>query len=206
MTGIYKIENLVNEKVYIGQAVNISRRWNEHKFHLKNNNHYNKHLQNAWNKYGEENFKFEPIEECLEIELDEKEIYWIAKFKDNSYNLTFGGEGRDTFSLHDEETKKLISSKISKSNIGKPKSIEHRNKISKALLGKPTWNKGLKGEYAASIETRQKLSQDTSNRRWIHNEFENKYVKYWELDKYLEQGFILGRLNKNSLNSLENQF
>ena len=77
MTGIYKIENLVNEKVYIGQAVNISRRWNEHKFHLKNNNHFNKHLQNAWNKYGEKNFKFEPIEECLEIELDEKEIYWI---------------------------------------------------------------------------------------------------------------------------------
>ena len=54
--GIYMIRNLSNNKVYIGQSTNINRRWNDHKMKLKNNIHYNEHLQKSYNKYGEKFF------------------------------------------------------------------------------------------------------------------------------------------------------
>ena len=56
--GIYKIENRVNHKIYIGQSVDIYTRWYNHKHSLRNGIHYNKHLQKSWDKYGEENFEF----------------------------------------------------------------------------------------------------------------------------------------------------
>lgn len=93
--GIYKIENIVNGKVYIGQSVNIYNRWQNHKTKLKLNKHYNTYLQNAWNKYGENNFNFEIVEICDESALSDKEIYYIDYFDSfkNGYNLTTGGEG-----------------------------------------------------------------------------------------------------------------
>lgn len=60
--GIYKIVNITNSKVYIGQSNNIKKRWTEHRSALNNNRHVNVHLQNAWNKYGENNFEFVIIE------------------------------------------------------------------------------------------------------------------------------------------------
>ena len=58
MGGIYMIENLINHKVYIGQSQDIERRHKDHIRHLKHGNHDNSHLQNAWNKYGADNFRF----------------------------------------------------------------------------------------------------------------------------------------------------
>ena len=100
--GIYKIENLVNGKVYIGQSVDIYRRWKAHKYvsNEENREGYNKPLYRAFRKYGIDNFSFEVIEECLEENLTEKEIYYIEQYNSyiggenaNRYNLTTGGEG-----------------------------------------------------------------------------------------------------------------
>ena len=98
--GIYKIKNLINDKVYIGQSVDVEKRWSTHKAELKNNYHHNIHLQNAWNKYGEENFEFSIIEECYTNQLNQREIYWIAKFNscETGYNLTSGGGNTESFS------------------------------------------------------------------------------------------------------------
>ena len=72
MIGIYKIENIVNDKVYIGQSVNIESRWQQHINALENNSHVNKHLQSSWNKYGSESFVFVVLEECEENKLTER--------------------------------------------------------------------------------------------------------------------------------------
>ena len=97
MIGIYKIQNKVTDKVYIGKSVNIEKRWIQHRCHLNNNVHANDYLQKAWNKYGENGFNFSVLCECEESVLDEKEIYYINLYKatDRSYgyNLREGGDG-----------------------------------------------------------------------------------------------------------------
>ena len=66
MSGIYMIRNIINNKVYIGQSSDLKDRLAHHKSSLRHNRHYSSYLQNAWNKYGEENFEFIILEECEE--------------------------------------------------------------------------------------------------------------------------------------------
>lgn len=79
--GIYKILNIINNKVYIGSSINIERRFYEHLRHLKENYHINKHLQNAYNKYGENSFKFSIIVNTKESILRRAEQLYINKFQ-----------------------------------------------------------------------------------------------------------------------------
>lgn len=94
--GIYKIENLINGKIYIGQSSNIERRWKNHKANAfnKNDKGYDYPLYRAIRKYGLRNFSFEIIEECSLTELNDKEKYYISKYNSffNGYNQTFGGD------------------------------------------------------------------------------------------------------------------
>lgn len=114
MIGIYKIQNIVNNKIYIGQSIDIITRWYNHKNELNGNRHCNSHLQGAWNKYGESNFTFEVIEECTVEEIDNREIYWIDLYKsidpNFGYNLTAGGQGIHGYAWSNE--KKLFLSKL----------------------------------------------------------------------------------------------
>ena len=82
MTGIYKIENLVNGKKYIGQSKNIECRWRREKNDAFNehSSSYNYPLSRAFRKYGVENFSFEVIEECDVKNLNEKEKFWISRY------------------------------------------------------------------------------------------------------------------------------
>lgn len=97
MIGIYKITNKINNKCYIGQSKNISKRWRSHKSNAYNPNEksYNYPLYRAFRKYGLENFSFEILEECSIKDLNQKEKYYINKFNSffNGYNLTLGGDG-----------------------------------------------------------------------------------------------------------------
>ena len=88
LCGIYCIENMIDNKKYIGQSCDIKRRFIEHKSHLNNNNHNNKHLQFAWNKFGENNFEFYIIELCEIQNLDDKETYYINMF--NTQESSYG--------------------------------------------------------------------------------------------------------------------
>lgn len=91
MIGIYKITNQVNGKIYIGQSIDISRRWRQH----RNASCYDSDipLYKAIKKYGIDNFTFEVIEECDMSLLNERELYWI-NFYDSykqGYNATLEG-------------------------------------------------------------------------------------------------------------------
>lgn len=111
MIGIYKIKNKVNGKVYIGQSIDIKRRWYAHKNELGRQVHCNSHMQKSWNKYGEENFEFSILEECDLNDIDEKEIFWISYYnsanQDFGYNLTDGGQGIHGY-IPTEEWKNLM--------------------------------------------------------------------------------------------------
>lgn len=113
--GIYKIYNTINNKVYIGQAVNIEDRWVEHIYSSlsKNRDEYNYPLYNAFRKYGIGNFNFEILEECDVEELDDKEIYYINHYNSNlhnpnshGYNQTDGGYAIRGWRMSDEQKKK----------------------------------------------------------------------------------------------------
>lgn len=108
---IYLIKNKINSMVYVGKSRNPHKRKQDHWSGLKRNNHQNPYLQNAWNKYEEENFEFEIIatlyseEDTIDVEIAEIEYYRSLGL---SYNLQGGGEGSPG-RLHSEETKERIS-------------------------------------------------------------------------------------------------
>lgn len=87
--GIYTITNQINNMIYVGQSIDIWRRWAEHMSLLDNNKHDNCNLQNDWNKYGRHNFKFEIFKECDEWALDisERLLIEINKRNNKCYNI-----------------------------------------------------------------------------------------------------------------------
>lgn len=97
VTGIYIIKNTINNKVYIGQSVNVYRRWNDHKRRYKASysTEPNSLIHKAFRKYGISNFIFEIVEQCLVEELDKREQYWISYYQATDtkygYNVTDGG-------------------------------------------------------------------------------------------------------------------
>jgi group I intron endonuclease len=88
MQAIYQIQNIINNKIYIGSTNNIRKRWNNHRSKLNNNIHENKYLQQAWNKYGQNNFEFSIIEEVQDFNRIEKEIFYLNEKK--SYERHIG--------------------------------------------------------------------------------------------------------------------
>jgi GIY-YIG catalytic domain len=95
-TGIFAIRNLANEKMFIGQSVNLDGIFNRIKFQLNANCHTQKDLQADWNEFGSGKFEFEVLEqlelrESLDIkkELEFLEDLWLEKYKpfgDKGYN------------------------------------------------------------------------------------------------------------------------
>lgn len=86
ISGIYKITNIINNKIYIGSSNNIHKRKREHFCTLENGTHCNSHLQRAYNFYGKDNFKFEIIETCEEKDLLEVEQIYLDKYFDRGVN------------------------------------------------------------------------------------------------------------------------
>lgn len=127
MRGIYKITNKINSKVYIGQSEDLERRIKSHKILLNRNAHCNIHLQNAWNKYKEDNFIFEIIYIANENEninlLEQEYISKYQSFNQNyGYNLTTGGEG---YKLSEEIKQKISVSKRGKLSLLTEDDVRH---------------------------------------------------------------------------------
>lgn len=118
--GIYKIVNKDNGKYYVGRTLNLNKRWYQHKNLLIKNKHFNRYLQFAWNKYGENNFEFVIVEyvnnkEDL-INIEQKYINEFITQRqigiDNCYNLSENANSPMDINKgkkHSDKTKKLLS-------------------------------------------------------------------------------------------------
>lgn len=127
-SGVYIIKNMVNGKFYIGSAVCFYNRWMGHKSSLNRHIHKNPHLQNAWNKYGEDNFIFEILEIVEDTKsLLEREQFWLDKTEavKKGYNIRPRAESGFGVKLSDE-----AKEKIRQRRLGTKHSKEARKKMS----------------------------------------------------------------------------
>lgn len=175
MIGIYKITNKQNGKAYIGQSVNIKKRWEEHKYSDKSDSL----IHRAIKKYGIDSFCFEVLCECEKSELNELEVKYISEhgtMHPNGYNLKSGGgqgieyseaskkkmsesmKGRSGW-RHSEETKKKIGDALRGRK--RPKEVVEKTRL--ALIGRPLSEEhkeklrdANRGRYF-SQETREKI-------------------------------------------------
>lgn len=149
--GIYKITNLIDGKVYIGQTVNYRKRKANHISKLRNRKHHNEHLQNAFNKYGEKAFKIELIKECKIEELEELEKYYIELYDscnpEKGYNMVNGGQ---VYREYTEEVRVKLSNALK----GRKFTLEHRRRISLANKGRIMSKESIEKANA----TKQKLN------------------------------------------------
>lgn len=120
---IYKITNLQNNKVYIGQTIRpIKKRFQRHISDSKNNI-LDTHFARAIRTYGEENFVIEEIDQAkTQDELNIKEQYWIHYYDSvlNGYNETdaISKCGGNTYKSKTQEEMEVIKEKIRKTKIG----------------------------------------------------------------------------------------
>ena len=164
---IYKIINLLNNKVYIGQTNrNLEQRWKEHKQESNDNNIY---LYNSMRKYGIENFKIEELLKCYSQEdLDFFEDYYIVVLNtmntERGYNCKRGG----SHGKLSEEIRIKISKTLKGMNVGK--------------------NNPMYGKYH-SEETIQKMKEgwkkynEKKRQKYEKIKQENNFPKmrYWDL-------------------------
>ena len=102
---IYKITNLLNGKVYIGQTIHPERRWTEHKQKVRHGQEkFPIHL--AIEKYGEENFSFEILEWTDDYDNEERRlIKEYNSISPNGYNI---GEGGENYVMYGEDNPRNI--------------------------------------------------------------------------------------------------
>lgn len=139
-TGAYQIENLLNGKVYVGGAYrSFGLRWRGHRSALRAGRHCSKHLQAAWNKYGEQAFRFQVLERCPPVreQIIRCEQRWLdlrrSYLPERGYN----------------------SSPTAGSNLGYKHSDSARQRMSASAQRKPP----------ISEATRQRISETSKGRR-----------------------------------------
>lgn len=96
MIGIYKIENKINGHCYIGQSIDIERRWKQEiqGAFCETDREYNYPLSRALRKYGVDNFSFTVLCECQPEDLNQLEEDYVRTYNSyfNGYNQTMGGD------------------------------------------------------------------------------------------------------------------
>lgn len=131
MRYVYLITNTVTRKVYVGQTKDFANRKAGHLYAARKG--LKRPLYASIRKYGDDNFKFEVIEECDDSIINEREQHWIRQYDsfnpEKGYNLTSGGE-------RDFTVKNITRQQISESLTGRERTAEHSANISAGKRGK----------------------------------------------------------------------
>lgn len=154
-SGIYKITNVTNHKLYVGSAVDIGKRFKKHLYDLENKIHVNPHLQRAYDNDGVGSFELQIIEEVEKSGLIEREQFYLDELKPE-YNIcqTAGSRLGHKFS---PETR----AKLSKALTGRKIPKKTRMKMSNARKG----NRNTKGKHwKLSEETKRKMSESAKGK------------------------------------------
>ena len=180
VSGLYKITNITNGKLYVGSAVDLENRFSTHWASLRYGKHDNSHLQHSWDKYGEASFTFTPLLLCNKEDLlfYEQRAIDVYQVGDSCYGYNLAPTAGSNLGVkYSEKSKKRMSvwqkgrkltvgqyQRLSKTffvsghisyNKGVPVSEETKRKISKTLQGNIPWNKGI----PATEEQKARLSE-----------------------------------------------
>lgn len=164
---IYKIINLVNDKFYVGSTSNTRERFRTHRNKLRRGVHHCKHLQAAWNKYGEEKFDFRVIETVpLGESLQAAEDKWLIEHvgKDYCYNSGLRSDAPWRGAPKEQHP-----------NFGRPRTEEERNQISATLkeFYAADYNNHPRVGKAHTEETKERIRQaklDNPTKAWLGKE------------------------------------
>ena len=187
---IYKITNLVTNKIYIGRTVKtIEQRFSEH-CRVAFNDKIKKKLkiQNSIRKYGIDNFKLELLEACESKDTyDAREQYYInlydARNPQIGYNVHEGGEGGITY----------VGKKIASEN--QLKSLEAGRHLPASEKQKQQLKERRTGIQVTDV-TRDRLKAAMSDRIHMHKDTKNVNIKIEFYDEYIKQGYERGYYRK----------
>lgn len=199
---VYKITNLINNKIYIGKSINPAKRWASHIYTAKNKSNKGGYkqliLHKAICKYGSDNFKIEIIAEYDSDDQSlEGEKFFIKKFKSNDlsvgYNLTEGGEGTCGYKLTDEHKKNISIKNSGKNNgqYGKIYSIQERSalseKISKAKMKNPAATHIITPETIDKL----KLAVKEKSSQKLSDEQKDQIIEMYNCGKYIKRDLAI---------------
>jgi group I intron endonuclease len=195
-SGIYSITHTDTGRQYIGSTKNFSKRQSRHRQSLCTNTHANPHLQNAWNKYGQEAFEFKILEECKVDDLIQREQWYFDNYNPE-FNVSMTAGSPLGIKRSEETKEKLkqshegkpsnrkgipctaeVKEKLRLANLGKSSSFkgkthtkEAKEKISLIGKGRKAWNKGKKG-YPHTPERKEKIRMASLGRTpWNKDKF-----------------------------------
>lgn len=196
MAGIYKITNKVNGKIYVGSTTDFCGRWNSHLDGLKKQKHPNRHLQFAYNKYGEESFEFEILLEIKNIEqLIEFEQIFLDKllpFNDNGYNICrLVGNGGHLGVKRSNNTKQKMSDSW-KLTDGRKEFRQKWNKME--------WRKNQIPWIKGKTNVEQLKGKNNGNHKSVFQyDWDGNLIKEWEAIRHitLEYGWKQAAIREN---------
>ncbi len=171
MTGIYKIQSKVKpERIYIGSAVDIKHRWNDHLSNLRNNKHHSIKLQRHSNKYGIIDLQFSIILPCEKELLIKNEQFFIDA-NNPWFNICPNAGSCLGKKLSEDHKAKIVKSLIgNKRTLGFTPSDESKEKNRLSNLG----SKNAFYGKTHSESTREKMRLNHYNCKKENNSFYGK--------------------------------
>lgn len=181
-SGIYKITNLINNKVYVGKTNNFYKRYYCYKSAIKRQdiNKINQYFLNSINKYGSDNFEFSIIEFCNIEDLKSRELYWIKKLK--STNRVFG------YNLRIDSSTKMVTHPRT--------SLKISNRLKKE------WNDGIRSQHAKKLKNNWKNNAD---RKELQSELMTKILTKYYYNLYQKNGTFLKKCYYSDLKEMKLQ-